>query len=51
MFMLYCCLGTKLNKRKYQKTGRIVVINSDVLGLISKDDRFTREYYHPTVPL
>ncbi|MEC1768289.1 phage capsid protein [Schinkia azotoformans] len=36
-------LGTKLNKKKVPKTGRYVVINSDVLGLLSKDDRFTRQ--------
>ncbi|MCI1590379.1 phage capsid protein [Heyndrickxia oleronia] len=35
-------LGTKLNKKKVPKAGRFVVINSDVLGLLSKDDRFTR---------
>ncbi|MEH6957224.1 phage capsid protein [Neobacillus drentensis] len=36
-------LGTKLNKKKVPKTDRFVVINSDVLGLLSKDDRFTRQ--------
>jgi Phage capsid protein len=35
-------LGTKLNKKKVPKANRFVVINSDVLGLLSKDDRFTR---------
>ncbi len=36
-------LGTKLNKKKVPKSDRFVVINSDVLGLLSKDDRFTRQ--------
>jgi hypothetical protein len=36
-------LGTKLNKKKVPKAGRFVIINSDVLGLLSKDDRFTRQ--------
>jgi hypothetical protein len=36
-------LGTKLNKKKVPKANRYVVINSDVLGLLSKDDRFTRQ--------
>ncbi|WP_407268948.1 hypothetical protein [Radiobacillus sp. PE A8.2] len=36
-------LGTKLNKKKVPKTDRYVTINSDVLGLLSKDDRFTRQ--------
>ncbi|UOQ47745.1 hypothetical protein MUN88_17075 [Gracilibacillus caseinilyticus] len=36
-------LGTKLNKKKAPKTDRYVTINSDVLGLLSKDDRFTRQ--------
>lgn len=35
-------LGTKLNKKKVPKANRYVVINSDALGLLSKDDRFTR---------
>jgi hypothetical protein len=35
-------LGTKLNKKKVPKANRFVVINSDVLGLLSKDDRFTK---------
>lgn len=36
-------LGTKLNKKKVTKNDRYVVINSDVLGLLSKDDRFTNQ--------
>lgn len=36
-------LGTKLNKKKVPKSDRYVTINSDVLGLLSKDDRFTRQ--------
>lgn len=36
-------LGTKLNKKKAPKSDRYVTINSDVLGLLSKDDRFTRQ--------
>ncbi|MDQ1003971.1 N4-gp56 family major capsid protein [Neobacillus niacini] len=36
-------LGTKLNKKKVPKAGRFVVINSDVLGLLSKDSRFTNQ--------
>lgn len=39
-------LGTKLNKNKVPKIDRFVVINSDYLGLLSKDDRFTK---NPTV--
>lgn len=35
-------LGTKLNKAKCPKTDRFVMINSDILGLLTKDDRFTR---------
>jgi hypothetical protein len=34
-------LGTKLNKKKVPKSDRYVVINSDYLGLLSKDARFT----------
>lgn len=34
-------LGTKLNKKKVPKADRYVVVNSDALGLLSKDDRFT----------
>jgi hypothetical protein len=36
-------LGTRLNKKKVPKTNRFVVINNDVLGLLSKDDRFTKQ--------
>nr|WP_245566450.1 phage capsid protein [Tuberibacillus calidus] len=36
-------LGTLLNKKKVPKVNRYVVINSDVLGLLSKDDRFTKQ--------
>lgn len=36
-------LGTKLNKKKVPKSDRFVIINSDVLGLLSKDDRFTKQ--------
>lgn len=36
-------LGTKLSKKKVPKDGRFVVINNEVLGLLSKDDRFTRQ--------
>jgi hypothetical protein len=36
-------LGTKLNKKKVPKAGRFVVINSDVLGLLAKDARFTNQ--------
>lgn len=35
-------LGTKLSKKKAPKTDRYVTINAEVLGLLSKDDRFTR---------
>ncbi|REJ23699.1 MAG: hypothetical protein C6W54_11015 [Bacillaceae bacterium] len=34
-------LGTKLSKKKVPNSNRFVVINADVLGLLSKDDRFT----------
>jgi hypothetical protein len=36
-------LGTKLNTKKVPKTDRYTIINSAVLGLLSKDDRFTRQ--------
>jgi hypothetical protein len=36
-------LGTKLNKKKVPKADRFVVINSDILGLLSKDARFTAQ--------
>lgn len=36
-------LGTKLSKKKVPMADRFVVINSDVLGLLSKDDRFTKQ--------
>jgi hypothetical protein len=36
-------LGTKLNKKKVPHADRFVVINSDVLGLLSKDDRFRHD--------
>lgn len=35
-------LGTKLSKKRVPRAGRYVVVNSDVIGLLSKDDRFTR---------
>lgn len=35
-------LGTKLSKKKAPKTDRYVTVNAEVLGLLSKDDRFTR---------
>ncbi|MGG3925681.1 hypothetical protein ABET51_06740 [Metabacillus fastidiosus] len=36
-------LGTKLSQKKVPMTDRFVVINYAVLGLLSKDDRFTRQ--------
>ncbi|WP_286909635.1 hypothetical protein [Clostridium sp. UBA1652] len=36
-------MGTELNKKKAPKINRYVVINSDYLGLLSKDDRFTKQ--------
>ncbi|ARK30775.1 phage capsid protein [Halalkalibacter krulwichiae] len=39
-------LGTKLSKKKVPKANRFVIIESEVLGLLSKDDRFTK---NPTV--
>jgi len=39
-------LGTKLSKKKVPNSNRFVVINAEVLGLLSKDDRFTS---NPTV--
>ena len=36
-------IGTKLNIKKVPKTERFAIINSQVLGLLSKDDRFTRQ--------
>lgn len=35
-------LGTKLSQKKVPKTDRFVTINAEVLGLLSKDDRFAR---------
>lgn len=35
-------LGTKLDKKKVPMANRFVVVNADVLNLLSKDDRFTR---------
>ena len=35
-------LGTTLNKNKVPKIDRFVAVNAEVLGLLSKDDRFTR---------
>lgn len=35
-------LGTALSKQKTPKTDRFVTVNAEVLGLLSKDDRFTR---------
>lgn len=35
-------LGTLLNKAKAPRTDRFVVVNSDFLNLLQKDDRFTR---------
>jgi hypothetical protein len=34
-------LGTKLSKKKVPNSNRFVIINAEVLGLLSKDDRFT----------
>ncbi|PFC50523.1 hypothetical protein COJ11_30450 [Bacillus cereus] len=36
-------LNTKLNVKKVPKTERFTIINSQVLGLLSKDDRFTKQ--------
>ncbi|HHY2677512.1 hypothetical protein COF09_05615 [Bacillus toyonensis] len=36
-------LNTALNKKKVPKEERFTIINSQVLGLLSKDDRFTRQ--------
>ncbi|WP_290060212.1 phage capsid protein [Paraclostridium bifermentans] len=35
-------MGTALSKNKVPKANRFVVVNSEILGLLSKDDRFTR---------
>lgn len=35
-------LGTKLSKKKVPVANRFVVVNAEVLGLLSKDDRFAR---------
>lgn len=35
-------LGTALSKKKVPVANRFVVVNAEVLGLLSKDDRFTR---------
>lgn len=39
-------MATALNKKKVPKTDRFCIIDSDYLGLLSKDDRFTKT---PTV--
>lgn len=36
-------LNTKLNMKKVPKTERFTIINSQILGLLSKDDRFTKQ--------
>jgi hypothetical protein len=36
-------LGTKLSQKKVPKADRFVIVNASVLGLLSKDDRFTRQ--------
>ncbi|MRB24087.1 hypothetical protein GH839_24875 [Bacillus thuringiensis] len=36
-------LNTTLNMKKVPKTDRFTIINSQVLGLLSKDDRFTKQ--------
>lgn len=36
-------MGTQLNKKKVPKVNRYMIINSDYLGLLSKDDRFTKQ--------
>lgn len=35
-------LGTALSKKKVPKSDRYVIVNAEILGLLSKDDRFTR---------
>ncbi|MDK0717111.1 hypothetical protein P7A74_03400 [Clostridium perfringens] len=35
-------LGTKLSKKKVPKADRFVTVDSEYLGLLSKDDRFTK---------
>jgi hypothetical protein len=35
-------LGTKLSKKKVPNSNRYVIVNAEVLGLLAKDDRFTR---------
>lgn len=35
-------LGTKLSKKKVPKVNRYVVVDAEILGLLAKDDRFTR---------
>lgn len=35
-------MGTALSKNKVPKANRFVIVNSEILGLLSKDDRFTR---------
>lgn len=39
-------MGTKLSKKKVPKANRFVVVDAEILGLLSKDDRFTK---NPTV--
>ena len=36
-------LGTALNKKKVPRSNRFVVVPSDILGLLSKDSRFTNQ--------
>lgn len=39
-------LGTKLSQNKVPRADRFVIVNAEVLGLLSKDDRFTK---NPTI--
>lgn len=35
-------MGTKLSKKKVPRTNRYVIVDAEILGLLSKDDRFTK---------
>ena len=39
-------MGTKLSKNKVPKVNRFVVVDAEILGILAKDDRFTK---NPTV--
>lgn len=37
-------INKKLDKKRVPRSGRFITINADILGMLEKDDRFTRNY-------